>query len=314
MKFSQQDANALEAYVGAYHPQLISTLVNSFSMTNHVTPMYGIKGSLELTKIAIKDGVRGFRNQFDAVSDDLQFSGRRIYTHLYKRDFLLDSTEFRNTWMSQYRKNEALGEIPFVEHIAKTLNKRIASEVNNFTYNGVQGDKSSVRTTANGYGTLIKNAISDENNVTGTGLLPVATGLITANNAVSKVELMLEAMPECYMDDEGYNLYMSPNLWRKYRLDYRERYGKYIPEGSTESMYYLDTALDKVKIVPCTWMGASQRIIATPRENLVIGLDGEGLLDNVSTFYHHELCEWRTSFAMGFEFCDLEAMRVNDQD
>lgn len=314
MKFSKEDAAAIEAYAGTYDRQIYTSLRDSFSMINDVTPKYGIKDSENLTKIKVKKGVRAFRNQFDASPDDLQFSGRKLSVRLLKRDIMIDSTEFRKTWMGEHmKKGVVLGDIPFAKFIADTIVKNIAAEVNGDSYLAVEGDGTSVSTACNGFGTIIKKAIADENSTKGAGIVPVATGKITTNDAVSKFEMMLESMPSVYMED-GYNLYCSTNLWRKYLADYRERYGKYTVLDKNEGLYYLDGSLDKVKITPCTWMGNSQRIIATPKENLYVGLDGFGDMDKMSTFYKHELLEWRWAFPIGYEIGDLEAIRVNDQD
>ena len=122
---------------------------------------------------------------------------------------------------------------------------------------------------------------------------------------------MLEAMPSAYIDS-GFNLYCSTDLWRKYQKDYRERYGKYTGPDD-QGLFYLDSALDKVQIKPCSWMKKSQRIIATPKENLLAGVDGMGDMDKMSVFFKHEVFEWRWIFALGFSIRDFEAIKVNDQ-
>ena len=60
-------------------------------------------------------------------------------------------------------------------------------------------------------------------------------------------------------------------------------------------------------------MKKSQRIIATPKENLLAGVDGMGDMDKMSVFFKHEVFEWRWIFALGFSIRDFEAIKVNDQ-
>ncbi|MFN8406982.1 MAG: hypothetical protein U0X71_05820 [Sphingobacteriaceae bacterium] len=312
MKFSEQDASAVKAYAGTYEKQLFSTLRNSITILDDVDLRVGVKNQTNLTKLMVKHGIRAYRQAFDAADDDLHFSGRTLSVKLLKRDMLVSPLEFRETWMSEHMKQGVNGDdIPFAEYISNEITKTIAQEVNDNAYFAKEDDGSTIGKCFDGLGTIIDKAITAETTTNGTGLVPVATGVITKANAVEKFEAMLEAMPSAYIDS-GFNLYCSSDLWRKYQADYRERYGKYTGP-SDQGLFYLDSALDKVQLKPCSWMRKSQRIIATPKENLLAGVDGMGDMDKMSVFFKHEIFEWRWIFALGFQIRDLEAIRVNDQ-
>lgn len=312
MKFSEQDASAVKAYVGTYEKQLFSTLRNSLTILNDIDLRVGVKNQLNLTKLTVKNGIRAYRQAFDASADDLHFSGRTLSVKLLKRDMFISPLEFRDTHMSEYMKQGVNGDdIPFAEYISTEISKKIGQEVNDNAYFAKEGDGSSAEKCFDGFGTIIEKAITSETVVKGSGLEPVATGAITTSNAVEKFETMLEAMPSAYIDS-GFNLYCSTDLWRKYQKDYRERYGKYTGPDD-QGLFYLDSALDKVQIKPCSWMKKSQRIIATPKENLLAGVDGMGDMDKMSVFFKHEVFEWRWIFALGFAIRDLDAIKVNDQ-
>ena len=312
MKFSEQDASAVKAYVGTYEKQLFSTLRNSLTILNDIDLRIGVKNQLNLTKLTVKNGIRAYRQAFDASTDDLHFSGQTLSVKLLKRDMFISPLEFRDTHMSEYMKQGVNGDdIPFAEYISTEISKKIGQEVNDNAYFAKEGDGSSAEKCFDGFGTIIEKAITSETAVKGSGLEPVATGAITTSNAVEKFEIMLEAMPSAYIDS-GFNLYCSTDLWRKYQKDYRERYGKYTGPDD-QGLFYLDSALDKVQIKPCSWMKKSQRIIATPKENLLAGVDGMGDMDKMSVFFKHEVFEWRWIFALGFSIRDFEAIKVNDQ-
>jgi hypothetical protein len=312
MKFSEQDASAVKAYVGTYEKQLFSTLRNSLTILNDIDLRIGVKNQLNLTKLTVKNGIRAYRQAFDASTDDLHFSGQTLSVKLLKRDMFISPLEFRDTHMSEYMKQGVNGDdIPFAEYISTEISKKIGQEVNDNAYFAKEGDGSSAEKCFDGFGTIIEKAITSETAVKGSGLEPIATGAITTSNAVEKFETMLEAMPSAYIDS-GFNLYCSTDLWRKYQKDYRERYGKYTGPDD-QGLFYLDSALDKVQIKPCSWMKKSQRIIATPKENLLAGVDGMGDMDKMSVFFKHEVFEWRWIFALGFSIRDFEAIKVNDQ-
>ena len=142
-------------------------------------------------------------------------------------------------------------------------------------------------------------------------LTPVATGAITSSNAVAKLEQMSYAMPVAYRTS-GFSLYVSYDIFDKYQQDYRDKFKKYV-ELNTDGQIYIDTFARKVVIVPCSWMGASQRVIATPKENLLLGTDRVSDLNKINTFQKLRTLEAGIDFMIGTQIRDTLAMRVNDQ-
>lgn len=306
------DTTALNAYVGAYEKSLFSTLRNGAEIIKDLTTIPGIKNSLKLTKLSVGDGLRAYREAFDAADDDLSYSGRDLCVELLKRDILINPLKYRNTWMSQVMQDGVnLDDIPFAAFVAEQTLLKIAQELNDQAYLAKKGDGSSVAKSFDGFGTIISAAIDSESKATGTGLIPVATGEITSSNAVSKFEMMMKSMPTAYRR-AGFNLYCSYDLFDKYNEDFREKYKKNY-ESNDDGVYFIENTAKKVQLVPCSWMGSSQRIMATPKENLLVGLDGLGDIDNIHTDVELELLKWRVLFAIGFQIRDLEAIRVNDQ-
>jgi len=272
----------------------------------------GIKNTLKLTKLTVKDGVRGYREQFDAADDDLSYSGRDLAVELLKRDLLINPLRYRSTFMSEVMKPGVNpDDIPFAGFVGDQTMIKIGQEVNDGAYLAVKGAATSVLTTFDGLGTQIAAAIAAETAVAGTGLVPVATGAIANTTAVAKVEQMMKAMPVAYRR-AGFGLFMSYDVFDKYNEDYREKYKKYLAPND-DGVYTVDNTGRKVQLIPASWMGTSQRIIATPKENLLAGVDALGDMDKIHTDVELEIIKWRVLFALGFQIRDLGAIKVNDQ-
>ena len=306
------DTSALTAYVGKYQKELFAVLRNSLDIFKDITVIPGIKNTLKLTKLTVKDGVRAYREQFDAADDDLAYSGRDLSVELLKRDLLINPIKYRSTWMSEVMKPGVNPtDIPFAKFVNEQVAIKVAAEVNDGAYLAVKGAGTSVATSFNGFAKLIADAIAGEVAVAGSGLVPVVTGAITASNAVAALETMTRAMPVAYRK-AGFTHNVSYDVFDKYNLDYREKYGKYLT-ANDDGFYYIDGTSRKVDIAPRSWMGTSQRIISTPTLNLLAGVDALGDIDTLVTDVELEIIKWRIFFAVGFQIRDLQAMKINDQ-
>jgi hypothetical protein len=122
---------------------------------------------------------------------------------------------------------------------------------------------------------------------------------------------MVGSMATDFVED-GFEIKFSWENACKYGADYRERYGKY-QERNADGNFMIDGTAGKVVIKPCSWMGTSNRLIATPVDNLLVGVDGLGDQDNIITDIELEMIKYRILFALGFQIRDLGAIKVNDQ-
>src|SRR5690606_21608508 len=122
---------------------------------------------------------------------------------------------------------------------------------------------------------------------------------------------MMKSMPVAYRNN-GFDIFCSYANWDLYQADYREKYGKYI-EPNANGYFFIDSTRRKVKVAPVTWLGDSARLIATPKENILTGVDAVGDFDKVHVESEFELIKLRLLFAIGNQFRDLAALRVNDQ-
>lgn len=306
------DTSALAAYAGAYEDKLFSTLRARLTILNDLTVLPGIKNILKLTKLTVKDGVRGYREQFDSSDDDLSYSGRDLATTLLKRDITINPLKYRTTWMSAKMKPGVnAGDIPFAPFVNEAIMLQVASEIQRGAYLAVKGDESTLAKSFDGLGTILAAEVAKEVANAGTGIVPVATGALTDTNAVAKYELMVSSMPSDFVDD-GFEIKSSIESARKYNADYRERYGKY-QEKDEKGNLIIDNTAGKVVIKPCSWMGTSERLIASPVDNLLAGVDSLGDQDKIITDLELEIIKYRILFALGFQVRDKNALRINDR-
>lgn len=303
---SSPTITALAAYGGKYEKKLFSTLRNNLDLLKDTTVVPGIKNTLNLTKLTVGTGVRSYREQFDAQDTDLNYTPRVLATKLLKRDIQINPLKYRETWMSELMKPGVNPQdLPFAQYVYEQVVKQIASEVNDGAYLAVLGAGASVADSFDGFAKIIADAIL------ATDLTPVATGAITSVNAVASFESMMKSMPVAYRNN-GFDIYTSYANWDLYQEDYREKYGKYI-EPNTNGYFFIDSTKRKVKVVPATWLGSSSRLIATPKENILTGVDAVGDFDKIHVETEFELIKLRLLFAIGSQFRDLAALRVNDQ-
>lgn len=303
---STPNVAALAGYAGKYEKKIFSALRNALDILKDTTVIPGIKNKLNLTKLEVAEGVRAYREDFDAGDNDLKYTPRVIETELLKRDLRINPLKYRPTWMSEVMKPGVNPQdLPFAQFVFDSIAKKVASEINDNAYLAVKGDGSTVAKSFDGLGTIIAKEITDGN------LVPVATGVPTANNAVSIAETMMKSMPVAYRNN-GFDILCSYAYWDLYQENYRERFGKELMTNS-DGFFFIDSTKKKVKLTPVTWMKDSMRLIASPIQNIITGVDAVADFDRLLAETKFELLELRMLFALGFQIRDLEAMRVNDQ-
>ncbi|WP_028665927.1 hypothetical protein [Runella zeae] len=162
-----------------------------------------------------------------------------------------------------------------------------------------------------GWGTVLATEIA------GSKITPVVTGAITNANALDKIDgTMWAAVPEL-MRQKGVKFYVSWNVYDKRLAHMRAKKDAGATYSETELALYKDYIIDssrRAQIIPCNWMGASQRVIVTLDNNLVMGtnsLDNLGVWGNRVPMLHG----YKTimKFTLAFQFDDLRYLIVNDQ-
>lgn len=158
---------------------------------------------------------------------------------------------------------------------------------------------------------IIRNAITNE------GLTTVGTGSFSETTAYGYVKDMWAEVTEPHKNQKMV-AYMSYDAVSDLTENINSLFGSGkgiggvdVEEGKT---FIMKNTGGRLTIKPCTWMGASRRIIITHPTNPVVGLNQAGDAQKVGKVVE-TLHGYRAivKFIMGFQFRDLETLYVNDQ-
>ena len=252
---------------------------------------------LPLPKLSTTGEPRPYRSQDDTAGNGVKFTDRILTARQSKWDMDIDYEEYRNKYL-----NDGTDQ-PFAKWIVQQVAASYLAAINNKTmYLGVYNAAGTGAVdVATGFGTIIAAEI------TATNLTPITTGALTTSNTVAGVELVTESMP-AWAKDEGGPVYCSYATLEKYKKNYRTSYG-YNFNKNEMGMFQLDNS--KFWLEPASWMNNSQRIIATLKSNLAVGVEGTNV--KVAASARRNVIETRPMFPIGFEIADLECLAVNEQ-
>lgn len=303
--------SALTAYAGKFQKKLFSTLFNGLDVRNDITLIPGVKNKEIMTKLTVAQGVRPFNSTYNPPGDELTYTDRVLEVKAAKRELRIDPEKYRTTYLS-----EALAagsgankmEIPFAEYTWNEVMKGIARDINDAcylaSYNAAGTTPGAI---CDGLGTIIAAEI------TATNITAVGTGAVTSANAVTKFEQMYKALPVAYQNTLTY-MYCSYTNYFNYIEHYRATYGGNVDNaGLTQEGAYLKISGGKCIIKPCTWMGTSNRLILTVKENLLMGTDLLSDAQEIKMTPAMWTIDAGVKFLIGFQIRDLGAIKVNDQ-
>lgn len=242
------------------------------------------------------------------IDDDftgMTVTARELVAYQSKMDIQIDPEDLRNTYLAN-PPIDALGNVVSFENFCVSqASKQFLDNINNSSlYLGVRnGAGTTASDLVNGWGTIIAAEI-----VAAT-LTPVVTGAVTPANAVTQVELVSDAVPNWMREyPGGYCILVSYDVLNKYRKHYRTLNGFGFNKNE-RNQYQLDGV--NAQLIPCSFMGTSQRIIATVDGNLVFGTDIEQVSMHPTPYLN--TLKTRLMMPVGCQIRDLDAIVVNDQ-
>jgi hypothetical protein len=290
------DLSALTTSFLKFGGQVFRKNVNEFAPTG-VLVFKNVKKPIALTKLSAQGGPRPYRAQDDTSGNGAKFTDRILNVYQSKWDFDVDPEKYRNTYLAEE------SQVPFYQYILDQISKEYLASINdNVALAGVyDASGSDAVDIATGWGTLLKAA------ATAGDITAVTTGAIHYNNAVMAVEKMAKSMP-LWARKRGFQVKCSYHVFDKYKEDYRTRYGfTFEPtdvEGATINGF-------KARLVPESWMGSGDFMIATVDNNLVMGTDGDSM--EVAASMRRNIIEVRPMMPIGFQIQDLDGVKINEQ-
>ena len=254
-----------------------------------------------LTKLSSTGAPQPYRSQDDFAGNGAKYTDRTLTAYQSKWDFEFDNEDFRNTYLASKALQEKSLYAAALDFLSNKYKEHLKSKA---FYSGVRNAIGVAPVdVANGWGTIIAAEI-----LAG-ALVPIVTGVLTAADAVTKVEALLEsaAIPT-WLRELGGTIYCSYATFDKYCKHYRvlNTYGF---KADLTGEYKIDNKNFSLK--PVSWMGTSARLIVTLANNLVMGTDADRI--EVYPTTHLNIIQTRLMMPVGFEIQDLEAIFVNDQ-
>ncbi|MEM7551729.1 MAG: hypothetical protein AAF363_18740 [Bacteroidota bacterium] len=156
------------------------------------------------------------------------------------------------------------------------------------------------------------SAILDEE-IAGSNLAQEAIGSIsTGAEALAGQRELFRSHHEAYKK-MGLIIYQSYTDYELLMDGIEDKITKYTKDDNTP--IYLPGTNRKCMVKPVTWLTGSRRLIATPMQNMILATD---LLSDVNEIKILEKSKLWTmpvgiKFKIGFQFQDLEALRISDQ-
>jgi hypothetical protein len=267
----------------------------------------GVKIPIALPKIEVTGGPRPYAASQETSGNAVVFSDRQLVVNQSKMDFpAIDVEIFRNKYLAKVQNGEFdPSVVKFSTFIAREAVRKYLAKINDEviwsgSYNAAGSTTAAIAT---GFGTIIAAEIVAGN------LTPYTTGAITAANAVTKVEEFNNQLPS-YLKSQKVIIDCSYDVFQKYRTHYRTL-NAFAFKPNERNEYQLDGS--NTILVPRTWMGSSQRLVARPdiEKNLYFGVDA----DSVQVFAtpRLNLIDVRLMMPLGMQIGDIKAIWVNDQ-
>ena len=339
------DLSALSQAFLEFGGQIFRKRVNAWMMDPMIGRRINVKKPQALTKLSAVGGPRPYAAAND-LTDGAKFTDRILTVEQSNWDYDVDPEKFRNTYLAQ---NTDVPFFEFIidqvakEYLSQLNNRSVYFGVDKSAISAWQGgpttyvagdevsfvegeltnyyranattlanespathpakwDKINVEAIAEGWKSLLEKEIAAAN------IIEVATGAITAANAVTKIEQMVESTPAWYKEEDGI-IFASWTNFENYKKHYRTLNGfKFEPRANGE--YFVD-GYRNIRLRPVSWLGSSGRVIATLREGLVYGTDGESV--ELHTSMRRNIIEVRQMMPVGFQMSDVEVVFPNDQ-
>lgn len=270
-----QYAADFQDYVREFQEQLFTQLFYTFKTADLVDIVEGVKGELVITQFEVADNLaRRWSKTFTPVEIGA-FKPRVLKTELNKVDFSIVPQEYEKLYLGKFRKKGQNPEDwPFEAFVMEKVLAKLNQEFEIALWQAVKEASPSagdyLRQTFDGYFKIIIDAI------TAGDITPVATGAMNAGNILANMRLMWAAVLPQYKEN-GTDIFMSYALYDMYRIAYKDAY-KVDPAyiQITEAGYngiVFELGDNNTRIIPINGMQGSGRVVITPRENMVMGID-----------------------------------------
>lgn len=289
---------ALSTTFGLLGPTIFKKLINDFDLSNDGVMVYkNVKTPIKLPKVSAAGGPRPYSSG-DNTNNAVVFGDRELSAYQSKWDFDVDIENLRNTYLATFKP----GGQSFAEYCIQVVGEAYLASINdNTVYLGVRNAAGTgAADIADGFGTILAAEITAAN------ITPVTTTAITTSALAGSEIPKITSAVSVPMRKKGYRILCSYDIFDFYAAWYADNF-KYSFNPDALGRYRINN--QNAFIQPVSWLGTSQRLIATIDNNLSMGTDGDRI--QVATSVRRNVIEARLMMPVGFQIGDLEALVVN---
>lgn len=262
-----------------------------------------VKGDLELTELLfVEDIIQAWDPDFAPTAGAMDLVPRTLETEDAKVDLQITPATYRRKWMAKLMKkgwNEE--DLPFMEYLLEKIMEKIANELDL----GVWKYTKSGSDWMNGLKVIIATEI------TATNLTPVVTGVISVSNAIESLEAVYKSLPDAYREMECV-IFVSRAVKDLYDSQYKND-NQSLPYNTEFKKTFLDCSEGMCSIEVMPGLAGSQRLLCTPADNVIIGVDLEGDAFKLKMEQNKRFLDIWVDFNYGVQIALLGAAAVNDQ-
>lgn len=303
---------ALNSDLGAYYRQnraeILSKLYTAEDARKYFNVLSGVQDEYVMTEMEIQEMTQPYQSGW-TPKGEATFKPETIKVRGVKVDFPFTPKALEASWIGYLKTNgSSPEEYPFVQFIYEKIIEKVARETSNCAINGVYvaptpGTAGGALTSFNGILKVVTDAI------TATKITATATGPITDANVVTKVEQMVDSLPADFRGQELVML-MSPSVRQWYFRKLRGDFGANI--NYTAGNELID--FTNIRIVSPRYINASQRLIVTKADNLMLLEDGVNEEENIIVQANRRQLEVMMDFKRGVGFGIIkDYVWANDQ-
>lgn len=308
---------SFQAYVQEHSTEIWSRIFYGFKTATLADVLEGVKGKVTLPLLTISDNLsKRWTSTYETTNNGKAvFNQRTLVTALCKSEFSFVPTEWEANYMGFLRKRgQDPYDFPFEAYVLMKLNEKLQSELEHAVWHAVDdgspADGDLLEATFDGFLETIAAGI------TATDITPVVTGSVTSVNAVDKFALIWDAVDIAYKE-QGLAILCSHTDYLNYIKHHKTLYHQtpmVVPETVGYQGIQYEFGGGRVPIIPVPGLGSSRRIIATPLENLVIGIDGVNDM-NWNVEQDHWSLDIFGAFRIGVQFRTIASgiLVVSDQ-
>ena len=278
-------------------------------------PHDGVTGKMQMEWVDIQDLIKPWTAAFAPDDDTVLRKQITIENHLLKAELkFIPKNDFKH-WKGHLELMKLKAEsYPFARYVIERAAKKVATQLEFDTI--WKADLAATPTNAGNFTNGLLTQITDDLAAATPKLTAVATGAITASNAVEKLEQIDDAYDEEYRpSDMPLRMYVSPTVFKHYRRNYRTLSGYHPDYMDKNKKNEIQLDATSTIITSCPGMGTSQRVLLTPQNNIWAAFDyDEGYKTWELEGEVRELKAWSDFwFGVGFHILDNRLVKVNDQ-